>query len=33
MNTQKIRFAAITILDIALLFTAPIIIELFSKIP
>lgn len=33
MNTEQIRFATIVILDIALLFTAPILIHLFSQLP
>jgi hypothetical protein len=33
MKIPTIRFATITILNIALLFTAPLLIELFSQLP
>jgi hypothetical protein len=33
MNTQTIRFTTITVLAVALLFTAPILIALLSKLP
>jgi hypothetical protein len=33
MNTQQIRFAAIAVLYIALLFTAPLLIKLVSQLP
>jgi hypothetical protein len=33
MNASRIRFTAITILDIALLFTAPLLIRLIEQLP
>jgi|GEM_PF-2191491 len=33
MNTSWIRTATITVIDVALLCTAPLLIELFSHLP
>jgi hypothetical protein len=33
MNTQKIRFATITLIYAALLFAAPLLIKLLSQLP
>ena len=33
MNSQQIRFATITVIDIALLFMAPLLIRLISQLP
>jgi hypothetical protein len=33
MKIPTIRFATITLLDIALLFAAPLLIQLFSQLP
>jgi len=33
MKDQQIRFVTITVIDVALLFTAPLLIRLISRLP
>ncbi len=33
MTSQQIRFATITVIDIALLFSAPLLVQFISRMP